>query len=110
MRYMPLATVVNVVNADEKPQISVRWEEQSRTRDRKHDVFPVRNGAQVRKGERLLIFESELFHSIDNCAITPATEENLRAAREGVSEDLSDHVNPPDLPFGKVGPPSVEME
>lgn len=112
MRHVPLASVENVVNAGEGPQITVRWEEPPRPleHDRQQNVFPVSNGSQVRKGERLLIFESEVFHRIDACAITPATEENLRVAREGVSEDLSDHVNPPYLPFGEVRPPSVDMD
>jgi hypothetical protein len=107
---VPLATVTSVANVGEGPQITVRWEEQgSPQAGRRRQTFPLPDKANIRNGERLLVFEDSLFSSSAPCAVVPATEETLRIAREGVAEDLSDHTNTLDLPFGGISRPRVDL-
>jgi len=109
---VPLVTVTDVIDIGEEPNVSVRWEDQCGTnwREGRQNNFPERNrDIHIREGDRLLVFEDHVFRFPNPCAVAPASEENLRAAREGASEDLSDPKNPLTLPFGEINPPKVNV-
>ena len=111
LRCLPLASVTRVTNAGEGPQLSVRWEDQCgmAQNERQNTVPQPDRDVRIRAGDRLLVFEDQLFHFSNPCAVVPATEENLHAAREGVSEDLSDHPQPVYLPVGGINPPHIDV-
>jgi hypothetical protein len=105
---VPLATVAHVTDVGDGPQLTVRWENDCRKgKIERRDIFPQPVGSpRIRAGDRLLVFEEELF-GYQTCAVVPATEENLRAAQQGVAEDLSDHSDPIRLPVGAIKPPEI---
>jgi len=108
---IPLATVAHVADAGEGSQLTLRWENDCQKKMLEHqDTVSQRNrGLRIRQGDRLLVFEDQLFHYSNPCAVVPATEENLEAARLGVSEDLSDHPHPVSMPVGAINPPKVDV-
>lgn len=109
---VPLATVTRVTDIGEGPNLSVRWEDRcgmSWLEGRQNNFHEPHVDVHIRRGDRLLVFEDQLFHYSNPCAVVLATEENLRAAREGASENLSDLTSPLDLPFGGIAPPRINV-
>lgn len=112
LRCVPLAVVTLVRNINEGPQLTVRWKDQcGMAQNESQNTLPQRDrDIHIREGDRLLVFEEELFHFSNPCSVVPASEDNLRVAREGVSEDLSDHINALDLPLSKIKPPRINVQ
>ena len=92
--------------------MTVRWKDQcGMAQNESQNTLPQRDrDIHIREGDRLLVFEEELFHFSNPCSVVPASEDNLRVAREGVSEDLSDHINALDLPLSKIKPPRINVQ
>jgi hypothetical protein len=110
--FLPLATVILVTDIGEGPQIMVRWDEQHnmRRQERQPNTFPAPNNLRFQKGDRLLVFEQYEYRPSNSCAVIPATEENVRIARQGLSEALSDRVDTLNLPFGRIHPPQIKIQ
>ncbi|HEV2398709.1 MAG TPA: hypothetical protein VGS27_17325 [Candidatus Sulfotelmatobacter sp.] len=107
---LPLASVLAVTDIGEGPQLTVKWDERAeRTREDRPNSFAEPKGIHVRKGDRILVFEGYLFSPFNACGIVPASKENLRMARQGLSEDLSDHVDALKLFFGEIHPPHIDV-
>jgi hypothetical protein len=100
-----------VTDAGEGPQLTLRWENDCQNKMLEHQdtVSQPNRGLRIRKGDRLLVFEDQLFPYPTPCAVVPATEENLRAAQQGVSENFYDPPPPLTLPVGSINPPHVEV-
>jgi len=109
---VPLATVTRVTDIGDGPNLSVRWEDQcgmSGPEGRQNNFHEPNVDLHIRSGDRLLVFEDQLFHYSNPCAVVLATEENLRAAREGASENTSDHTSALSLPFDGIAPPRIDV-
>jgi len=108
---MPLATVAHVTDAGEGPQLTLRWENdcQKKMLEHQNTVSQPNRDLLIRKGDHLLVFEDQLFPYPTPCAVVPATEENLKAAQQGVSENFYDPPPPLNLPVGSINPPRVEV-
>jgi hypothetical protein len=112
---VPLATVRSVIDIGEGPQINLRWENECALRmlENQNTLAGLSRELHLREGDRLLVFEEQLFHTSYPCSIVAATQENLNAAQQGVSEDLSDHFKvyfAPGLIDPNIHPPNVKVQ
>lgn len=104
---VPLATVIQLERVSNGVEMTVRWD-----RDPNNGVLPYRSPEHTftepssvgfRKGDRLLVLD-------DGGYVVPATEENLKSARQGAPEDWSVRIYPDYLPsFGSIQPPRIDV-
>ena len=108
---VPLATVTDATDTGEGLQLTIRWENKCALEmlENQNTLAGLNREPRIRKGDRLLVFEERLSSTSEPCAVVPATEENLRAAQQGVSENFYDPPPPLNLPVGSINPPRVEV-
>jgi hypothetical protein len=105
---VPLASVAHVtqVGGGWWPRLTLRWESKCGPKLLEYqNTLPQPDpDLQVRQGHRLLVFENQLSRN-QPCAVVRATQENLEAAQQGLSEDLWDRPDPVYTPLGAINPP-----
>lgn len=105
---VPLATVTGVTDTGEGLQLKIRWENECALDmlENQNTLAGLNREPWIRQGDRLLVFEGQLFYTSEPCGLVPATEENLKAAQKGVSETFYDPPPPFVLPVGSIKPSS----
>jgi len=88
--------------------VTVRWDKESNDSVFVHQspehTFTEPASARFRKGDRLLFLD-------DGGYVVSATEENLRSARQGASEDWTVRIYPDyPLSFGSIQPPKIDIQ
>lgn len=104
---VPLAIVIRVEHTGDGSAVTVRREGNANdlifAYQPREYTFAEPASVVFRKGDLLLLLD-------DGCYAVKATEENLKAAQLGVSEDRSVQMNPVYLPsFGAIQPPRIDV-
>ena len=104
---VPLATVIRLKRSSDGVEMTVRWDREpndsSFAYESPEHTFTEPAFVAFRKGDRLLLLD-------DGGYTVPATEENLRIARQGASEGRTVRIYPDYLPsFGSIQPPKIDV-
>lgn len=106
-QHVPLATVIRLKRLSDGVEMTVRWDGEPSDSVFVHQspehTFTEPASVRFRKGDQLLVLD-------DGAYVVPATEENLKSARQGASEGRTVRIYPDYLPsFGSIQPPGIDI-